>query len=275
MSAATEIHDMAVVERGAKLGVGVRVGPFCHIGPNAVLGDDVWLASHVSITGHTSVGARTRVFPHASLGGAPQDLKNRSPDTTLSIGEDCVLREGFTAHVGTDHGGGRTSIGNGCFLMASSHVAHDCHLGSSVFLANGSVMGGHCELADGVIVSGLVAIHQFVRIGRGAMIGGGAMVAGDVIPYAMAQGDRARLRGLNVIGLRRAGASRSEIVNLRKAYGILFDRARPLADNVELVRAAFPADQRVAEILDFVVSRDKRIFVVPDPRQTGETQDDI
>lgn len=260
------IHPLAIVEKGAQLGAGVRVGPFCHVGAEVVLGDGVELLSHVSVTGATKVGAGTRLFPHASLGGAPQDLKHKGARTTLSVGRNCQIREGFTAHVGTETGRGHTQIGDDCFLMANSHVAHDCVLGDRVIMANGSVMGGHCEVGDGVIVSGLVALHQFVRVGKGAMIGGGAMVAGDVIPYAIAQGDRARLRGLNVVGLRRAGASHSQIGTLRRAYNLLFDRSSPVADNVGRVREAFPDDPRVAEMLDFVTSRGKRIFVVPDPR---------
>lgn len=264
------IHPSAVVETGAQLGAGVRIGPFCHVGPRVVLGDGVELVSHAVVAGVTTIGAGTRVFPHAALGGAPQDLKNRSTDTRLTIGENCLLREGFTAHVGTDHGGGLTSIGNQCFLMANSHVAHDCHLGNGVIIANNSVMGGHCEIGDNVVISGLVALHQFVRIGRGVMIGGGSMVAGDIMPYAMAQGDRATLRGLNVVGLKRSGAVHSEIAGLRQAYNMLFDRSRPLADNVERTRAAFPDNMRVREVLDFLAARGKRIFTVPAVAGGGE-----
>jgi UDP-N-acetylglucosamine acyltransferase len=267
------IHPLALVEDGARLGAGVKVGPFCHVGPEVELGDGVELISHVSVTGATSIGARTRVFPHAALGGAPQDLKHRGPRTTLTIGADCQIRENFTAHCGTEHGGGRTVIGDRCFLMANSHVAHDCRIGNGVIMANGSVMGGHCEIGDGVILSGLVAIHQFVRIGRGAMIGGGAMVAGDVIPFAMAQGDRATLRGLNVVGLRRAGATHSEIAGLRQAYRMLFDRAHPVAENVARVRESFAGHARVAEVLDFFTARAKRIFTVPPVSGTAEADE--
>lgn len=274
MIAGTEIHPLALVEKGAQLGAGVRVGPFCHVGPEVVLGDRVRLLSHVSVTGATVVGAGTQVHPHVALGGPPQDIKYKDAPTTLTIGADCLIREGFTAHRGTEHGGGRTTIGDRCFLMANSHVAHDCHIGNGVIMANGSVMGGHCEIGDGVIISGLVAIHQFVRIGRGAMLAGAAGVAGDVIPFAMAQGDRARLRGLNVVGLRRAGATHSQITDLRRAYDMLFDRERPVAENVGRVREAFPDDARVAEILDFVTSRGKRIFAVPDPKRGGDAGDD-
>lgn len=262
-ASAPVVHPSAVVEPGATLGGGVRIGPFCHVGAAVTLAEGVELVSHVAVAGVTTIGARTRVFPHAALGGAPQDLKNRSTETRLTIGEDCQIREGFTAHVGTDHGGGLTSIGDGCFLMANSHVAHDCQIGSRVIIANNTVMGGHCEIGDNVVISGLVALHQFVRIGRGAMIGGGSMVAGDVIPFGMVQGDRATLRGLNVVGLKRSGAAHSEIAGLRKAYRMLFDRSHPVADNVERARAAFGGNARVAEVLDFFTARGKRIFTVP------------
>lgn len=264
MSAQTLIHAQAFVEKGAELGAGVRVGPFCHVGPDVVLGDGVELLSHVAVAGATTVGARTRVFPHAALGCAPQDLKHKGARTTLTIGAGCQIREGFTAHTGTVGGGGHTRIGDNCFLMANSHVAHDCIIGDRVVIANGSVMGGHCEIGDDVVVSGLVAIHQFVRIGRGAMLAGGAMVAGDVIPYGMAQGDRATLRGLNVVGLKRSGALHSEIAGLRQAYSMLFDRAHPVAENVQRVRAAFDGFARVMEMLDFFTVRGKRIFTVPE-----------
>ncbi|MBX3531849.1 MAG: acyl-ACP--UDP-N-acetylglucosamine O-acyltransferase [Rhizobiaceae bacterium] len=274
MSAGTEIHPLALVEKGAQLGAGVRVGPFCHVGPEVVLGDGVHLLSHVSVTGATTVGARTQVHPHAALGGPPQDLKHKDARTTLTVGADCLIREGFTAHRGTEHGGGHTRIGDRCFLMANSHVAHDCHIGNGIIMANGSVMGGHCEIDDNVIISGLVAIHQFVRIGRGAMLGGGARVAGDVIPYGMAQGDRATLRGLNVVGLRRAGASHSDIAALRQAYLMLFDRARPVAENVERVRTAFPGNARVAEVLLFFTAKGRRIFTVPGVDAAAEGGDE-
>ena len=267
------VHPTAVIEDGAELGTGVRVGPFCHVGSRVRLGDEVELISHVSVSGVTEIGARTRVFPHAALGGAPQDLKNRASDTRLVIGADCQLREGFTAHVGTDHGGGLTSIGNGCFLMANSHVAHDCKIGNGVIMANGTVMGGHCEIGDHVVISGLVAIHQFVRVGRGAMLGGGARVAGDVIPYGMAQGDRARLRGLNVVGLKRSGANRQDLLALRAAYKMLFDRARPLSENVDAVRARHGDNPRVSEILDFLTNRGKRIFCVPGVSDAGDGEE--
>jgi len=257
------IHPSAVVEKGAQLGAGVRVGPFCHVGPDVALEDGVHLHSHVSITGHTRIGARTQVFAHAALGGAPQDWKYKSEPTTLEIGADCLIRENFTAHRGTATGRGFTRIGSKCMLMVGAHVAHDCILGDNIVMANGSLLAGHCEVGDNVVISGLVAVHQFVRIGRGAMLAGAAGVAGDVLPYTMAQGDRAKLRGLNIIGLRRSGATREDVREVRRALNMLFDRARPAAENVERVRAAHGGNARVAEMLDFFTNRGKRIFCVP------------
>lgn len=269
----TFIHQTAFVEQGARLGPGIRVGPFCHVGAEVELGAGVELLSHVSVTGATRIGDGTRVFPHAALGGAPQDYKYKGERTTLEIGRNCVLRENFTAHIGTPTGRGHTRIGDNCMLMVGSHVAHDCLIGDNVIMANGSVLAGHCEVGDNVVISGLVAVHQFVRIGRGAMLAGAAGVAGDVIPYGMAQGDRAKLRGLNVIGLRRSGATHEDVRLLRLAMRMLFDRARPVAENVEPTRTAYGDNPRVAEMLDFIASRGKRIFCVPPLGRLAEDEE--
>jgi UDP-N-acetylglucosamine acyltransferase len=259
----TFVHRLADVEPGAQLGAGVRIGPFCRVGADAVLDDRVELISHVSVMGATSIGAGTRVFPQAVLGGEPQNLRHKGSRTTLSIGRDCVIREAVTMHVGSDSDKGATLVGDNCMLMAYSHVAHDCTLGNHVTFANGATLAGHVEIGDHVTIAGLSAVHQFVRIGHHAFIGGMSGVEGDVIPYGMVTGNRGRLRGLNVVGLKRAGLTRSDLQSLRGAYRMLFDRARPVAENVEAVRAAHGGDARVADILDFVTSRGKRIFCVP------------
>lgn len=260
---AASVHPTALVEPGAKLGSGVRVGPFCHVGPDVTLADDVELISHVVVIGATTVGEGTRVHPQAVLGGEPQNIRHKGGRTTLTIGRNCVVREAVTAHVGSDSSGGATKIGDNCMLMAYSHVAHDCTLGNNVILANGATLAGHVEVGDNVTFGGLSAAHQFVRIGHHAFVGGATGVPGDVIPYGMVIGNRAKLRGLNVIGLKRAGVSRAELSTMRSAYRMLFDRSRPVAENVEAVRAVFGHDPRVADILDFVTSRGKRIFCVP------------
>lgn len=259
----TAIHPSAVIEDGAELGPGVRIGPFCHVGPQVRLGAGVELKSHVVIAGATSLGEGTVVFPQAVLGEPPQNVRHKGGRTTLTIGRDCVIREAATAHVGTDTSRGATTIGDRCMLMAYSHVAHDCAVGDDVTFANGATLAGHCEVGDGVILGGLSAVHQFVRIGHHAFIGGMSGVAGDVIPYGMVIGNRARLRGLNVVGLKRSGASRQELQTLRAAYRMLFDRARPVAENVGAVEAAYGRDARVADILAFVTERGKRMYCVP------------
>lgn len=268
------VHPLADVAPGAQLGEGVRIGPFCHVGPDVVLHDRVELISHVMVTGATTIGAGTLVYPQAVLGCPPQNFKHTGGRTTLTIGRDCTIREAVTIHTGTDTSRGATEVGDNCMLMAYSHVAHDCVLGDHVTFANGVTLAGHVEVGDHAIVSGLSAIHQFVRIGHHAFVGGMTGVPGDVIPYGMVIGNRARLRGLNVVGLKRSGLNRAEIHALRSAYRMLFDRARPVAENVDAVRAAHGDDPRVADILDFVTNRGKRIFCVPAVSGAAGGEDD-
>jgi len=270
----TAVHPSAVVEAGAVLGKGVRVGPFCHVGPEAVLHDGVELISHVVVTGPTTLGEGTQVHPNAVLGGPPQNLKHKGGRTTLTIGRHCVIREAVTVHRGTDTSRAATTIGDNCLLMAYAHVAHDCQIGNNVTFANGATLGGHCEIGDGVILGGLSAVHQFVRIGHHAFVGGATGIPGDVIPFGMAIGNRAKLRGLNIVGLKRAGVSREELQRLRSAYKMLFDRARPVAENAELVRASYGSDPRVADILDFITARGHRIFCVPPLAGHGDDEAD-
>lgn len=269
-----EIHPTAVVEAGAQLGAGVRVGPFCHVGPEVTLADNVELLSHVVVMGATSIGEGTKVHPQAVLGGQPQNIRHRGGRTTLAIGRNCLIREAVTVHVGSDSSRGATEIGDDCMLMAYSHVAHDCVIGNNVIFANGATLGGHVEVGDHVTIGGLSAVHQFVRIGHHAFIGGMTGVPGDVIPYGMVIGNRAKLRGLNIVGLKRAGLSRSELTTLRSAYRMLFDRARPVAENAEAARVVFGSDPRVADMLDFATSRGKRIFCVPSVSGGREEDDD-
>ena len=259
----TVVHPSAVVEPGAQIGAGVVIGPLCYVGAETVLGDGVVLANHVSVSGATTIGAGTRVEAFAALGGPPQDRKHKGGRTTLTIGANCDIRESVTMHRGTDCGRGATTVGDNCFILAYSHVAHDCVIGNGVTMTHGSTLGGHCEVGDGVILGGHAAVHQFVRIGHHAFIAGMAAVVGDIIPYGMAIGDRAKLRGFNIIGLKRSGMSRSELVTMRAAYRMLFSPDGTLAENVGKVRRAFPDSAAVADILDFLTSRGKRQFTVP------------
>jgi UDP-N-acetylglucosamine acyltransferase len=270
----TLIHPSSIVDKGAELGSGVRIGPFCHVTADVVLGDDVELIGHVTVLDGTRLGAGCQVYPNAVLGGAPQNFKHKGGRTTLEVGSGCVIRESVTMHRGTDTSRGKTTIGRDCLFMVQSHVAHDCAIGDNVTMANNSVLGGHVEVASNVIISGAAAVHQFVRIGHHAFLGGCAAVAGDVIPFGMAQGDRARLRGLNVVGMKRSGMSREQIFQIRKAYKMLFDPERPLAENVAQVREAFPDSPEVLDVVNFLAVREKRQFTVPRRGPSGTDKDD-
>ncbi|MEX0760145.1 MAG: acyl-ACP--UDP-N-acetylglucosamine O-acyltransferase, partial [Tistlia sp.] len=212
------VHATAIVEAGARLGEGVEVGPFCLVGPEVELGDRVKLHSHVVVAGRTSIGAGTAIFPFASLGHAPQDLKYAGEASRLEIGRDNVIREQVTMNPGTAGGGLLTRVGDGCLFMVGAHVAHDCPVGDRVILANNATLAGHVQVGEQAIVGGLSAVHQFVRIGRHAMIGGMSGIEHDVIPYGLAMGERARLGGLNLVGLKRRGYERGQIQGMLAAY---------------------------------------------------------
>jgi len=260
---APAIHPSAIVEAGAELGAGVVIGPFCHVGSKAVLGEGVRLTSHVSLAGDTRVGARTRIFPFASIGHEPQDLKYRGEAVTLTIGEDCLIREGVTMNPGTAGGGLRTSVGARCTFLANSHVAHDCRLGDDIVLSNNVMLGGHCQIGNFVIISGGAAAHQFVRIGAHAFVGGLAGVENDIIPYGIALGNRAALAGLNIVGLKRRGFSREAVHDLRRAYRALFAPEGTLKERVEDVAAEFASHPEVREILDFLREGGERAICMP------------
>ncbi|WP_011580730.1 MULTISPECIES: acyl-ACP--UDP-N-acetylglucosamine O-acyltransferase [Chelativorans] len=268
------IHPTAIVEEGAVLGAGVRIGPFCHVSAEAVLGDGVELIGHVTVLGATTLGAGCQVYPTAVLGGAPQNYKHEGGPTTLTVGRDCIIREGVTLHRGTDTSRGKTTIGDNCMFMAYSHVAHDCDVGSNVTMANCACLGGHVTVGDGVIISGYAAVHQFVRVGHHAFLAGYAAVVGDVIPYGMAVGDRAKLRGLNVIGMKRSGMARPDIMQIRKAYRLLFSEEQPLAQNIERVRQEFGGSALVMDILDFMAGRERKYFVLPARGASVEEDDE-
>jgi len=256
------IHASAVVEAGAVIGPDCVVGPFSLIGPEVILGRGVVVKSHAVVTGWTSVGDETVVFPFAVLGEVPQDLKYCGERTRAIIGARCRIREGATVNTGTSGGGGVTRVGDDCLLMTGAHVGHDATLGNRVILANQVAVAGHCVLGDDVIVGGLSGIHQFVRVGRGAIIGAVTMVANDVIPFGLVQAPRGELDGLNLVGLKRRGVERAEITALRAAYQILAqgegafqDRARRLAEETE--------SAHVREVVEFILSASDRSFLTP------------
>ncbi|TWG59492.1 acyl-ACP--UDP-N-acetylglucosamine O-acyltransferase [Aminobacter sp. J44] len=275
MTSETFVHPSALVETGAQLGTGVYVGPFCYVGPDVVLGDNVHLANHVSIQGATTIGEGTRIQAFAALGGLPQDTKHKGGRTTLIVGKNCDIRESVTIHKGSDAGSGATVVGDNCFLLAYSHIAHDCVVGNNVTLTNGATLGGHCEVGDHVIIGGLTAVHQFCRIGRRAFLGGCSAIVGDVIPFAMAVGNRATLHGFNVVGLKRSGMTRTQLQAMRAAYRMLFSSSGTVAENAEAVRKEFADIPEVIEILDFMTSRGKRHFVVPALGDRDDAHDDI
>ncbi|MER9256628.1 acyl-ACP--UDP-N-acetylglucosamine O-acyltransferase [Mesorhizobium sp. M0598] len=275
MKIQTVIHPSSVIEAGVQIGEGARIGPFCHVGPDAVIGDRVELVSHVSVIGATTIGASTKVYPMAILGGPPQNTKHKGGRTTLVIGENCTIREGVTMHVGTDSSRGETTIGDNGNFLAYAHIAHDCVVGKNATFANQATLGGHCEVGDNVYIGGLTAVHQFVRIGDNAFLGGCSAIVGDVIPYAIAVGNRASLRGLNIIGLKRAGLPRSEIHLLRKAYKTIFDRSRTVGENIEFAKAEFASSPTAMKIVDFIAGRGKRHYAVPSLKGSdGDDTDD-
>jgi UDP-N-acetylglucosamine acyltransferase len=257
------IHPTAVVEVGARLGADVEIGPFCHIGPQVTLGDGVRLVSHVSLAGHTTVGARTRIFPFAAIGHQPQDLKYRGEPVRLTIGEDCLIREGVTMNPGTEGGGSETIVGPRCVFLANAHVAHDCRLGEGVILSNNVMLAGHCHVGDFAIVSGGAAAHQFVRIGAHAFVGGLAGVEHDVIPFGMALGNRASLAGINVVGVKRRGFSHEAIHELRRAYKLLFGGKGTLKERIGDVAEAFPEQEAVQQIVVFLRQGGDRQICIP------------
>jgi UDP-N-acetylglucosamine acyltransferase len=261
----TAVDATARVASGAVIGTDVSIGPYCVIGPDVVLGDGVRLVAHVYIAGHTAIGPRTVVYPFASLGTPPQSTRYRGGPTRLMIGADCDLRESVTMNVGTEDGGGVTTVGDHGFFMANSHVAHDCHVGNNVTFANSATLGGHVEVGDGVVIGGLSAVHQFSRIGSFAMIGGMCGVRGDVIPYGLTIGGYARLKSLNLVGLRRRKFSRERIQTLRHAFQRLFLEDGPFAARLDLVAQEFAADDIVMQIVAFIRAGEHRPLCRPGP----------
>jgi len=216
------VDATAQVARGARIGDGVSIGPYCVIGPDVEIGDNCRLVASVHVAGHTSIGAGTVIYPFASLGTPPQSVRYRGGPTRLVIGRSCDIREAVTLNIGTEDDRGVTEIGDRCFLMAGSHVGHDCKVGDDVTFANNAVLGGHVVVGDRAFLGGQSAVRQFVRIGEGAMIVGMSGVRADIIPWGMAQGPLANLVGINAVGLRRAGFAKADILRFREAYRTLF-----------------------------------------------------
>ena len=259
----TNIHPSAIVDPLATLADTVRVGPFCSIGPNVVLDADVHLHSHVVINGRTKIGEGSEIFPFASIGMAPQDLKYRGEESFLEIGKRNKIREYVTMNPGTEGGGLLTRVGDDCLFMVGAHVAHDCMVGNNVILANNATLAGHVTVGDFAIIGGLSAVHQFVRIGPHAMIGGMSGVENDVIPYGSVMGDRASLCGLNVVGLKRRGFDKVTIHRMRSAYRMLFADEGTIKERVADVAEIFGTDEAVKQIVDFVQAQSSRGLTQP------------
>lgn len=263
----TEIHATAVVAPGAALGAGVRIGPFCVVGPRVTLGEGVVLHSHVVVEGNTTLGDGCEVFPFASLGHQPQDLKFKGEDTRLEIGAETRIREHVTINPGTGGGGGVTRVGSRCLLMVGVHIAHDCQVGDGVVMANNATLAGHVQVGERAFIGGLSAVLQFVRIGNNAMIGGMSGVEQDVIPYGLVMGERASLVGLNLVGLRRSNLSRDEIESLRGAFDSLFAAAEggqgALQERAAALAGRSADNALVQRVTGFIANRSRHGILQP------------
>ena len=246
------IDPSARIATGAAIGRDVTIGPYCTIGPNVTIGDGCVLVSHVAITGHTTLGPRNKIQPSASLGTPPQSTGYGGEPTRLVIGADNDIREHVTMNTGTAADRGVTEVGDGCMFMVNSHVAHDCVVGNKVVFANNAVLGGHVSVGDNVVFGGGVAVRQFVRIGEGAMLVGLSGIRADVIPFGMAHGPLAHLVGLNVVGMRRRGLTKAQILRVREAYQALFFGEGEFRARLEKVAADYAGEELVMRIVEFV-----------------------
>lgn len=257
------IHSTAIIEPGAQIPDTCDVGPFCWVGPNVVLGENVRLVSHVTISGHTTIGEGTLIYPFASLGHPPQDLKYAGEPSELRIGSHNVIREHVTMQPGTEGGGMLTSVGSHGLFMVGIHVAHDCKIGDHVIMANNATLAGHVHVGDYAVIGGLVAVHQFVRIGHNAMIGGMCGVERDVIPYGLAMGDRAYLAGLNLVGMKRRGIDREDINGLRGAFKEMFEGEGTLEERLTRIIADTPTNPTLQSVLSFIQDGNNRPLCSP------------
>ena len=246
------IDQSARIAAGAQIGSDVTIGPYCTIGPHVTIGDGCVLTSHVNVAGHTALGPRNKIQPFASLGTPPQSTGYRGEPTRLVIGADNDIREHVTMNTGTAADRGVTKVGDGCMFMVNSHVAHDCVVGNKVIFANNAVLGGHVTVGDNVVFGGGVAVRQFVRIGEGAMLVGLSGIRADVIPFGMAHGPLAHLVGLNVVGMRRRGLSKAQVLRVREAYQALFFGAGEFRARLDRVAAEYAGEELVMRIVEFI-----------------------
>tara|TARA_B100001027_G_scaffold129079_1_gene89246 strand:+ start:495 stop:1274 length:780 start_codon:yes stop_codon:yes gene_type:complete len=257
------IHKSSIIDKKAKISQKAKIGPFCYVGPEVSLADDVELISNVHIEGDTIVGKGTKIFPFASIGTQPQDLKFKGEKTSLVIGENNLIREYVTINPGTEGGGSKTLIGNNCLFMISSHIAHDCKIGNNVIIANNVPIGGHVSIEDSVVIGGNAAVQQFTRIGRLAMIGGMTGVLKDVIPFGLSIGNRNFLQGLNLIGLRRHKYENQKIMGLDKAYKEIFS-SKNFHENLSKINGEYKDNELVGEVIKFIEKDKKRPICSPE-----------
>ena len=256
------IHNSSIIDKKAKISNKAKVGPFCYVGPDVELSANVELVSNVHIEGNTTIGQGTKIFPFASIGTQPQDLKFKGEKNSLIIGENNLIREYVTINPGTEGGGSKTIVGNNCLFMISSHIAHDCKIGNNVIIANNVPLGGHVTIEDSVVIGGNSAVQQFTRIGRLAMIGGMTGVLKDVIPFGLSIGNRNYLQGLNLIGLRRQNYQNQKIIGLDKAYKEIFN-SKNLHENLSKINGEFKDNELVGEVIKFIEKDKKRPICLP------------
>ena len=256
------IHQTAIIDNKAKVSSSANIGPYSVIGPNVEIGEDVIIHSHVNISGNTIIGSGNKIYPFASIGNDPQDLKYNGEKTKLIIGKNNKIREYVTIHPGTEGGGGLTKIGDNCLFMISSHVAHDCLIGNDIIIANNVPLGGHVTIEDNVVIGGNSAVQQFTRIGKLAMVGGMTGVLNDVIPYGLSIGNRNYLQGLNLIGLRRSNFANKDILGLTEAYKEIF-ATKNLTDNLSKLNGEFKENPLVKDVIEFITKDKKRSICTP------------
>lgn len=250
------IHPTAIIEKGAYLEKGVVIGPYCIVGPNVHLEEGVELLSHVTLSGRTRIGAFTKIYPFASIGYEPQDLKYHGEDSTLIIGSHNTIREYATMHPGTEGGGMVTKVGSHGLFMVSTHIAHDCHVGDRVIMSNHATLGGHVIVGNDVIIGGLSAVRQFVRIGDGAFIGGMCGIANDIVPYGLVTGEKAELCGINIVGMKRKNISRSSIQKIQEFYEHLFlDDSIPFNEKINQFKENWKGNVELLSFINFFSSQ--------------------
>tara|TARA_B110000238_G_scaffold191115_1_gene224972 strand:+ start:154 stop:936 length:783 start_codon:yes stop_codon:yes gene_type:complete len=256
------IHKTAIVDSKCKISSTAKIGPYTVIGPNVEIGDNVIIQSHVNITGHTIVGKNNNIYPFASIGSHPQDMKYGGEKTELIIGDNNTIREYSTINPGTIQGGGVTKVGNNNLIMISAHIAHDCFIGNNIVIANSAAIAGHAQIDDYVVIGGNCGVQQFVRIGKMAMIGGMTGVSRDVIPYGLSTGNRNYLNGINVVGLRRSNVPNKDIITLTDAYKNIF-KTENLTENLNRLNGQFKENSLVNEVLKFINKDKKRPICTP------------